>query len=298
MKIFDAQDEYKKNKELRVEDVRALQEWVEKQPHMPSISECLLIAFLQSCYWSMEQAKEAIERFVTWRAAWPDIFVGLDPHRPNLKSTMDQNLATMLPMSSKKGYKLLYYKLMIPDSAVFTATELIKLVDMVLAMDVMEGGPYGGFIMVCDLTDFDAAHFIKVRVTETRRCLQYFQEAIPVRFKAIHYVVSGKMVELLMAMVKPFLNRTLLGKLHFHDSYEALFKCIPQDALPKEFGGKNPSLKELHENMKRTLVENVDFFKDVEKLVANEALRDRSNLSVDSELGVGAQGSFRKFNVE
>ncbi|KAB0791362.1 hypothetical protein PPYR_03162 [Photinus pyralis] len=296
MKIFDARDEYKKNKELRVEDVRALQEWVEKEPHMPPISECLLIAFMQSCYWSMEQTKAAIEKFVTWRAAWPDLFAALDHH---LKS-IDQHLLTILPMESKKSYRLLYYKLMIPDSARFIATDLVKLMDMVVAMDVMEKGPYGGLILVCDLTDYDSASILKLRGTESRRFLKYLQEAVPVRVKAIHYIIPGKHLELIITLVKPFLNRTLLGKLHFHDSYEALCKRISQVELPKEFGGKKPTLKQLHENMKRSLAENVDFIKDVEKLVANEALRDRSNLSVDSELGlgVGAQGSFRKFNVE
>ncbi|KAB0791365.1 hypothetical protein PPYR_03165 [Photinus pyralis] len=259
MKIFDARDEYTKTKELRLEDVRALQEWVEKQPHMPSISESLLIAFFQSCYWSMEQTKAAIEKFVTWRAAWPDFYANLDPCLPNLQSTIDQQLVTISPMASKKGCRLFYYKPVIPDSDRFIVTELVKLTDMVLVKDVMENGPYGGLIMVCDLTDYNVGHMKKPRVTESRRFMKYLQDAIPVRLKAMHYAISGNFLEVLIPLAKPFMDRTFLGKLHFHDCYEALFRRIPQDEFPKEIGGKQPSHKELHDNMKRSLVENVDF---------------------------------------
>ncbi|KAB0791366.1 hypothetical protein PPYR_03166 [Photinus pyralis] len=256
MKIFDAQDEYTKTKELRLEDVRALQEWVAKQPHMPSISESLLIAFFQSCYWSMEQTKAAIEKFVTWRAAWPDFFANLD--LPHLRSAIDQNLATVLPIPSKEGYKLFYHKLMIPDSARYTPAELIKLADMVLVQDVMEKGPYGGLIMVSDLTDYDAAHILKVRVAESRRCLKYLQDAVPLRLKALHCVVSGKVLEILIPLIKPFLNRTLLGKVstlhvqhHQPISFSYTFttrtrhysNVFPRTRFLKKLVGSNPVLR-------------------------------------------------------
>ncbi|XP_031331408.1 alpha-tocopherol transfer protein-like [Photinus pyralis] len=298
MKPFDPQDEYSKNSELRAEDVRALQEWTEKQPHMPPIPENILIVFLRGCHWGLEQTKATIEKFLTCRSAWPDFFANLNPRVPNLKSAIGQNLVTFLPMESKKGYKLLYYKLMVADSARFNPPEVVKLTDMVIALETLAKGTYDGLVLVYDVNGCDAAHILKVRLMDSKRFLGYAQDALPVRLKAIHIVLPGKFSELVVPIVKPFMKREFLRNLHFHDSYESLFKRIPQESFPKEIGGKQPTLKELHENMEKSLVDNADLFLNVEGLVANEALRDRSNLSGDSDLEVGVQGSFRKIGIE
>lgn len=37
-KPADVQNEYKKDNSLKPEDVKSLQEWVQKQPHLPDIT--------------------------------------------------------------------------------------------------------------------------------------------------------------------------------------------------------------------------------------------------------------------
>lgn len=38
MPLVNPEDEYKKNKQLKREDVKVLMEWVEKQAHLPQIT--------------------------------------------------------------------------------------------------------------------------------------------------------------------------------------------------------------------------------------------------------------------
>lgn len=75
------------------EDVKVLCEWLEKQPHLPKLDGglfiffcwfccCILFSliekwvflFLQSCYYSSERAKEAIDTFYTIKTHSPEIF--------------------------------------------------------------------------------------------------------------------------------------------------------------------------------------------------------------------------------
>ena len=53
--------EYEKYKDLKREDVEHLQEWIQKQPHLPAMSDMDIIFFLQSCNYSTEITKTTID---------------------------------------------------------------------------------------------------------------------------------------------------------------------------------------------------------------------------------------------
>lgn len=45
MKTANVEQEYKKNDQLKPEDVKSLKEWIEKQPHLPKITGNYFILF-------------------------------------------------------------------------------------------------------------------------------------------------------------------------------------------------------------------------------------------------------------
>lgn len=49
-KPMDPSEEYKKCKDLRKEDVTSLQEWAEKQPHLPRLSGMINLCFIFNYY--------------------------------------------------------------------------------------------------------------------------------------------------------------------------------------------------------------------------------------------------------
>ncbi|KAB0791363.1 hypothetical protein PPYR_03163 [Photinus pyralis] len=298
MKFFDVQEEYKKNKDLRAEDIRALQEWAQKLPHMPQISEHRLILFLHRWHWSLELAKLAIEKFVTCRAAWADFFGGCNPLQPEIIQEMSQHLMAFLPTKASDGSKILYMKMLVPDSASLNPKAAIKLFDMVITLELMEKGTFDDMVVVCDTTKVEASHLAKTSVRDTKRYLLYMQDALPVRLTSMHWIVPTGIQELFIPLVKPFIKKGLSQSLHFHNSYEALFRYCPRELFPKEVGGEGPGLAQLHEAMQRSLIQSADLFGDEEKLVANEALRDRRHLCMDPDLELGIDGSFKRFYTE
>lgn len=60
----------------RVEsDIAALREWLQKQPHLCScVADQFLLGFLRGSKFSLEKAKQKIDRFYTLQAVIPEVF--------------------------------------------------------------------------------------------------------------------------------------------------------------------------------------------------------------------------------
>lgn len=58
------------------DDIQALREWVQKQPHLKSrTSDQFLVAFLRGCKFSIEKAKKKLDKFYTLRHTLPEIYL-------------------------------------------------------------------------------------------------------------------------------------------------------------------------------------------------------------------------------
>lgn len=89
---------------------------------------------------------------------------------------------------------------------------------------------------------------------------------MPVRLKAIHIVNVSSLSEKVLSMVKPFLRKDMMDlvsrrmiwkyitsliliyhlQIHMHPKIDSVYDYIPKEALPKEYGGKAGTFKELH----------------------------------------------------
>lgn len=82
-------DEYKKNQNLRKEDIHELQEWLKTQPHLPLISELDLIYFLHSNYYDLDGTKNTIETYYTNRTNYKEFFTNQDVLSKELKDAQE-----------------------------------------------------------------------------------------------------------------------------------------------------------------------------------------------------------------
>ncbi|KAJ8961947.1 hypothetical protein NQ314_005866 [Rhamnusium bicolor] len=63
------------------------------------------------------------------------------------------------------------------------------------------------------------------------------KEAYPVKLKEVHVVNVSPFVDTIINWVKPFLKEKIKNRIHVHSDFETLYKFVPQDVLPEEYGG-------------------------------------------------------------
>lgn len=122
--------------------------------------------------------------------------------------------------------------------------------------DVIAAGPVPFFEMICavygqvnviEILDFDQVtwkHFTAMPVALHKQSADLTERAMPIIFSNIHIVNQGKLVDMLWAIMKPFVSDEMKKKLVFHGSdFTNLRLSIDQHLLPVKFGGKLTATK-------------------------------------------------------
>ncbi|KAK5638182.1 hypothetical protein RI129_012477 [Pyrocoelia pectoralis] len=296
MKIISVEHEYGKDQKLRKEDVMILKQWTEMQCHLPHVSELHLMFFLHSCYYNIEMAKSAIESFFTIRTHCPEFFKNRNPKSTELVKQMNVGCCVDLPKKTPEGNQILLYKFLDRDVGKFDANEQMKLFDMGIVHCLMQNGTSEGVVVVCDFKGASFAHLLKINVSIVSKVFPYLQQALFIRLKAIHYLNVGLLVDGLMSLVKPFLKSELIDSVHVHNSIETLIQHIPIECLPSDYGGSQPSFKELHEDHCQRLFDFADYFIDEDTYIVDETKRI-GKPSNPSEI-FGLDGTFKQIEID
>ncbi|KAJ3618112.1 hypothetical protein MTP99_006143 [Tenebrio molitor] len=147
-------------------------------------------------------------------------------------------------MNTPEGYAVIWMKLRDPAPEHYRCVNQINLLDLIMMLNNQEEGEGGG------------------------------GEATPVRIKGLHYINVVPFADTLIGMAKPFMKKELVDMLNFHDeSMETLYKYVPKEIMPKDYGGEGPSLATLHEENTKNLLENMDLFKWKNTLKVDESKR-------------------------
>lgn len=72
------------------------------------------------------------------------------------------------------------------------------------------------------------------------------QEGYGVRTKAIYLLSSSKVIDALVSIMKQVFSEKLGKRIHVLKTVEAIHEHLPKEILPKDYGGNEKSLAELH----------------------------------------------------
>ncbi|KYN39545.1 Alpha-tocopherol transfer protein-like protein [Trachymyrmex septentrionalis] len=289
--------------EMRKQDIRALREWLSKQPHLPNhIDDIKLERFLFNCKNSIERCKLILERYYTVRTSLPEFFAIRDPLSQDIRDSFNIIDWFVLPSLTEEGYRVTIFRLRDTNVEKFSFQALAKRVLMILDTRLMEEFCLSN-IMIADLEGLSMAHFAKIAPTQSivRRAMLAIQDSMPFRLFSVHYLHAPSFITSLINVFYPLLKKKLTQKFHiFNGGAEELYVYINKDILPNEWGGKAGTFQELNDAWQKKIEKNRDWFLQDEKLSrTNENARLLESKSSYLVMNIeGIQGSFRKLNID
>ncbi|KAJ3654092.1 hypothetical protein Zmor_013309 [Zophobas morio] len=104
-------------------------------------------------------------------------------------------------------------------------------------------------------------------------------------------------VSTLLAVFKTLVKPKLFARVHVCNDANILKEHFPLEMLPRDYGGTEKSVDELHELCELKLQEYQDRFDLLDKLRVNESLRP-AILENENDEFLGYHGNFRKLNID
>ncbi|XP_058456583.1 uncharacterized protein LOC131433978 [Malaya genurostris] len=296
LQIADVDNEHRKFPDLKREDVQKIREWMEKQPHLPKISDLEIILFLHSNYHRIEPTKNTIDAFYTCRTHVPEFFSDRDMLSNELKTLMNLIVIVPLTIPTQDKYDVIYGKVINSDTTQFSFESALKYLTMIADVVQRESGAVHGYTFVLDMEGVTMGHVTKLSIGTVKKFLHFLQEAMPVRLKGIHMTNVVPFIDKILLLIKPFMKKELLAILHLHSTAETLYPFVHQECLINELGGKAGQLMELREKFNLHMTENRDFLLEEEK---KKAVEDkRPGKPKDSGTIFGMEGNFKKLDID
>ena len=111
-----------------------------------------------------------------------------------------------------------------------------------------------GMLEVLDFAGVTWKQFISMPASLHKLSADLSERAIPMKYKKIHIVNQGRLIDMLWTLMRPFVSEELKQKLIFHGSdFSKLKEEIDESMLPQELGGtrvdKMPHDTEFIENL-------------------------------------------------
>lgn len=112
-------------------------------------------------------------------------------------------------------------------------------------------------------------HIFRPSVHSVRKGLEFLQTANPIEIKAVHVINSFWFMDLVFAMIKPFLKKEFFERIHLHpvgSDLSAIFdSSIPRSHMPRDLHGDLETIKEFHDKTRKEIEEMQDYFSIFEK---------------------------------
>ncbi|KAI5695673.1 hypothetical protein M8J75_001756 [Diaphorina citri] len=288
IKGITADEEYKKNPDLKKEDIQALRQWMLTQPHLPQdVPEETLILIHHSCYFDLEASKSCIEVYFTTRTNTPEFFCKRDINRPELLAQSKVVEFGAIAPKTPQGYQVIFHRLQQFEPSKYVFQDSVRLLAMSIDACLHVEGTVPGYIFLFDMAGVRLGHVLRLSVGQLSKFFLYLQEGLPVRLKGIHILNTRPLIDKIMFVVKPFMKKDLLSLVHFHPEGDisSVYEFVPPKCIPGgDLKGDLPDSKTLHNEYVEWMKNLVEFFLQDEKYQVDESKRVKNKKSAAKQL--------------
>ncbi|EEB19783.1 conserved hypothetical protein [Pediculus humanus corporis] len=262
------------------EELKEIRYWVSTQPHLPPLKDEHLYLFLHSNYYDLNATKNTIEAYFTIRSTSPELFSSRALRIPQNELTWNITNMVPVPKTTPEGYNVLIYRLSDADTSKLQFVDAMKGFFLFNDIRLSEDGLSPGYIVIFDMKDVCLSHLAKISLSAVRKFMHYIQEGHPARLKGVHVINAVAFMDKILGIVRPLMKTGLIKLLTIHGSnLSNLFKIVPQEILPDDYGGQAESMQKLHDQHRKLVEGNYEKWIDESEryYITDESKRPKSS---------------------
>ncbi|XP_075748932.1 alpha-tocopherol transfer protein-like [Rhipicephalus microplus] len=274
-----AEDELGETQAKRQDALEKLTQLLEAEPDLNANKDPkFLLRFLRVRKFDVDGALQTIRNYYRNRASCVTIYRDFLPRKAR---PAGRKLMMVMPYRDVHGRPIILCKpgVWMPAEIPYADLQCTWLI----CMEYIAADPAAqilGVVLLVDFAEFTADKIISFSFGLIRRALEYIQDCMPMRMKAIHIVKQSYAFDLFFALIKPFIKAKLAERFRFHgENFEKLHEEISPKTLPEEYEGRRSPI-DPEEFWKRVDAAEKDF------AAANRfgyPMKDQDDLPPDTE---------------
>lgn len=206
--------------------------------HIPLDDDNFLIEFLRPCKYYPESARSLMRRYYAFKVKNAKLYSGLTPN--SARNILSQNILTVLPKRDQLGRRILLVEAGAKwKPSQCTLDEIMQGCILMLEAAMKEPKTQvAGAIALLDTDGLGLGHVYHFTPSFAGRVVEWVQDCLPTRLKAVHVVNQPYIFNMIFALFKPFMREKLRNRIHLHGSdRDSILKHIDADSLPVQYGG-------------------------------------------------------------
>ncbi|XP_013167567.1 PREDICTED: alpha-tocopherol transfer protein-like [Papilio xuthus] len=293
---FDVLKRYNVSSKGLQDIIYSIQEWYEKQPHLPKgkLDNHMIFQHLMLKGFSIEEVKDKIDNCVSAKRKMPEILLNRDPLEPRINEYLKFGFLVVLPKKTPRNHRVTIFRIKQPIDLV--ASDVVKIASMFLAYRMYNDSSLGEQ-WIFDLTNVSFHNSVQMTPALLTKLIFYLRFCYGAKIKGIHFVNMPSFIIPIINILKKLMKPKVAKRIYVYSSFNDLNNLISKTILPKEYGGDEITCDEITENWRKALQSDawIEYFAEEDKVMSDEALRTRI---LNSDDFFGLEGSFRKLEVD
>ncbi|CAG9832595.1 unnamed protein product [Diabrotica balteata] len=233
-------------------------------------ADTMITFFLVYNNFSIEKTKQSLDMYYSVKTIIPDIYQNTLPFSSTVKSVYEELTFVPLPNLTPNLQNVVFARLN-GDPEKLVGELSVVIMTHINEVKIWEGLSLG------DIYIFD-----------------FSNEIWNNQIKEMHVINASSTSEALIALMRKFIYKDLKEKIFVHESLADLYKVVPREILPKEYGGNEKSLDELKDLWYATIQKHRPRFEELENMVVNEDRRPNPCKNCDI---LGYYGNYMRIDV-
>ncbi|XP_063697579.1 retinaldehyde-binding protein 1-like [Culicoides brevitarsis] len=195
-----------------------------------------LMRFLRPTKFYAKNSYNLLRSHFEFKEKYPEYCKNILPK--TAKQAFEHNIISFSPKRDQHRRRILITKVGNWDPNVVSVYEIFRAAQLSVEVAALEPvTQVNGYVSIMDFKGLSWNQCLVATPFNTRMFMQWFQNAVPLRCKAIHCINCPMLFGILFNIVKPLIGSKLKNRIYFHSSCKTLLEHVDADCLPECYGG-------------------------------------------------------------